>query len=91
MRRLTNRPVRTPFGFASLRAPWPRRLRSTPWIAALALGGAFALACGGDEPAGASEASQSPDELAASLLEMELERVEAGICACCGEPACPDH
>ena len=28
---------------------------------------------------------------AARLLEMELERVEAGICACCGEPACPDH
>ena len=68
MCRLTNRPVRITFGFASRRAPWPRRLRSTPWIAALALGGALVLACGGDEPAAAPEASQSPDEIAAALV-----------------------
>jgi len=68
MRRLANRSVRTPLGFASLRAPLPRRLRSTSWIAALALAGVFVLACGGDERTTDREASQSPDEIAAALV-----------------------
>jgi cyclophilin family peptidyl-prolyl cis-trans isomerase len=43
-------------------------LRSTSWIAALALGAAFALACSGDEPTADPEATQSPDEVAAALV-----------------------
>jgi peptidyl-prolyl cis-trans isomerase B (cyclophilin B) len=68
MRRSTNPSNRSELGFAPLRATRPQRLRSTSWIAALALGGAFVLACGGDEQATDRESSQSPDEIAAALV-----------------------
>jgi cyclophilin family peptidyl-prolyl cis-trans isomerase len=64
MRRSTHPSIRTEFGFASQLAPWPRRLRSTSWIAALALGSA--LAC--DQSAADPEATPSPEEIAAELV-----------------------
>jgi len=68
MRRSTNPSLRTAFGFASLRAPRPRRSCSRAWIAALSLGVAFALACGGDEPAAAPEAGPSNDAIVSELV-----------------------
>ena len=68
MHRPTNPSARSAFGFASERAPRPRRLRSRSWIAALAPAAAFALACGGDEPAAAPEAGPSNDAIVSELV-----------------------